>query len=96
MSSCRMNTQELASPVVIEMVRLWVPPPSDITYLLREGSARGPVVTNFPTKVREVSPLNPVRAWPDGGGPSFDLYLFLPVSCCCERERSVLSATLPL
>ncbi|GBN29903.1 hypothetical protein AVEN_16987-1 [Araneus ventricosus] len=30
-------------------------------------------VTNFPTKVREVGPLNPVRAWPDGGGPSFNL-----------------------
>ncbi|GBN07107.1 hypothetical protein AVEN_25030-1 [Araneus ventricosus] len=47
-------------------------------------------VANFPTKVREVSPLNPVRAWPDGGGPSFNLSCKL--AACCERESSISDA----
>ncbi|GBN98715.1 hypothetical protein AVEN_83040-1 [Araneus ventricosus] len=44
MSSCRISKQELASPGCTRMVGGVLPPSSDSTYLLREGSGRGQVI----------------------------------------------------
>ncbi|GBL91253.1 hypothetical protein AVEN_195138-1 [Araneus ventricosus] len=43
MSCCRISKQELASPGGTKMVGGVLPPSSDSTYLLREGSGRGQV-----------------------------------------------------